>query len=100
MKTLRILRGAAWVALLLALQGCATVQRPDPRDPLESVNRAVFSFNDAVDAALLKPVAKGYRAVAPQWLRKGVSNFSITWKTPGPASTKRCKAVARKPATA
>lgn len=60
---------------LLALQGCATVAHPDPRDPLESYNRTMFGFNDAVDDAVLKPVAKGYRAVAPNWVRKGVSNF-------------------------
>jgi len=68
--------GALVVALaLLALQGCATVARPDPRDPLESYNRTMFGFNDAVDTAVLKPVAKGYRAVTPNWFRKGVSNF-------------------------
>ena len=66
-----------WVALLavLVLQGCATVTRPDPRDPFESFNRTVYGFNDAVDTAVLKPVAKGYKAAAPDWLRKGVSNF-------------------------
>ena len=65
-----------WAVLLaLLLQGCATVRNPDPRDPLESVNRGVFKFNDAVDRAVLKPVAKGYRAVTPDWVRKGVSNF-------------------------
>lgn len=65
---------AALVAML-ALQGCATVSRPDPRDPLESFNRTVFGFNDAVDAAVLKPVAKGYKAISPDWFRRGVSNF-------------------------
>jgi phospholipid-binding lipoprotein MlaA len=63
------------VFLILLLQGCATVARPDPRDPLESYNRTMFGFNDAVDDAVLKPVAKGYRAVTPNWLRKGISNF-------------------------
>lgn len=66
-----------WLLLvaLVALQGCATVAHPDPRDPMESFNRAMFGFNDKVDTAVLKPVAKGYRAVTPDWLRKGVGNF-------------------------
>jgi phospholipid-binding lipoprotein MlaA len=61
--------------VLLALQACATVAHPDARDPLESFNRSMFGFNEKVDAAVIKPVAKGYRAVTPEWLRKGVGNF-------------------------
>ena len=68
-----------WRALALlmfvALQGCATVPQPNARDPLESFNRAVFGFNEAADKAVIKPVATGYRAVTPNWLRKGVGNF-------------------------
>ena len=65
----------ALLILLLALQGCATVTQPNPRDPLESFNRTIFGFNDVVDKAVIKPVATGYRAVTPNWLRKGVGNF-------------------------
>jgi phospholipid-binding lipoprotein MlaA len=63
------------LTLLLALQGCATVAQPNARDPLESFNRTIFGFNDVVDKAVVKPVATGYRAVTPNWLRKGVGNF-------------------------
>jgi len=42
---------------------------------MESFNRGVFGFNDAVDRAVLKPVATAYRDVLPQWMRKGVGNF-------------------------
>src|SRR2546425_6600958 len=64
------------VELLLAatLAGCATTGG-NPADPLEPFNRAMFSFNDAVDGAVIKPVAKGYRAVVPGFVRTGVSNF-------------------------
>jgi phospholipid-binding lipoprotein MlaA len=64
------------VELLLAatLAGCATTGG-NPADPLEPFNRAMFSFNDALDGALIKPVAKGYRAVVPGMVRTGVSNF-------------------------
>jgi phospholipid-binding lipoprotein MlaA len=61
--------------VLLASQGCATVAQPNARDPLESFNRTVFGFNDVVDKAVIKPVAGGYKAVTPDWLRKGVGNF-------------------------
>lgn len=63
-------------ALLLvgSLAGCATLG-DNPRDPLEPLNRAMFSFNDAIDEAVTKPVAKGYRAVIPGFVRSGVSNF-------------------------
>jgi phospholipid-binding lipoprotein MlaA len=63
-------------ALLLAgaLAGCAT-SGSNPADPLEPFNRAVFGFNDAADEAVIKPVAKGYRAVVPGIVRDGVSNF-------------------------
>src|SRR5712691_5144631 len=64
------------VELLLAatLAGCATTGG-NPADPLEPFNRAMFRFNDAVDGAVIKPVAKGYRAVVPGIVRTGVSNF-------------------------
>jgi phospholipid-binding lipoprotein MlaA len=63
-------------ALLLAtvLAGCAT-SGGNPADPLEPLNRAMFSFNDAVDDAVIRPVAKGYRVVLPGFLRTGISNF-------------------------
>ncbi|MDE2416651.1 MAG: VacJ family lipoprotein [Burkholderiales bacterium] len=60
---------------LFLLQACATVANPDPRDPLESFNRGVFGFNDAVDRAVVKPVATAYRDITPQWFRVGVGNF-------------------------
>jgi phospholipid-binding lipoprotein MlaA len=53
--------------------GCAT--GPNPRDPYESLNRKVYSFNEGVDKAVLKPVARGYVAVVPRLARRGVTNF-------------------------
>jgi len=69
---------AALVALLtLLMAGCATQPnaKKDPRDPFEGFNRASYKFNDALDRAVLKPTAKGYKAVAPQFVETGVSNF-------------------------
>jgi len=55
--------------------GCATGPNTNPKDPLEPMNRAVSSFNDTVDLAILKPVATGYQAVIPSPIRQGVTNF-------------------------
>jgi phospholipid-binding lipoprotein MlaA len=69
-------RRAISVGLVLAAcHGCATVQYPDPRDPLESFNRGVYSFNEGVDQAVFKPVATAYRDFTPQLVRTGVGNF-------------------------
>ncbi|HMN19917.1 MAG TPA: VacJ family lipoprotein [Ottowia sp.] len=67
--------GLAGVLLALLLAGCATVAHPDPRDPWESYNRSMTRFNDAVDDAVIKPVAGAYKAVLPQPVRTGVGNF-------------------------
>ena len=61
------------LVLAATLGGCATAGG-NPSDPLEPFNRAMFSFNDTVDDAVIKPVAKAYRAVLPGLVRTGISN--------------------------
>ena len=61
------------VSLLLA--GCATTGGGEPRDPWEGLNRKTYAFNDALDRAVLKPVAQGYVKVVPAPAREGVNNF-------------------------
>jgi phospholipid-binding lipoprotein MlaA len=71
-----IRRLAALAAAAMLACGCATTGgAPDPRDPWEGTNRAVFSFNDGLDRALIKPTAEAYRFVTPQIVRTGVTNF-------------------------
>ncbi|MGJ7497998.1 MlaA family lipoprotein [Variovorax sp. RT4R15] len=67
-------RVAALVGLLASalLAGCATALQPDPIEPW---NRGVFDFNEAVDGAVVAPVARGYVKVVPQVVRTGVRNF-------------------------
>lgn len=75
MSTLSIRVRCAVMGLVLSLSflgGCATT---NPRDPLEPMNRAIYSFNDGVDQAIFKPLAEGYRAVLPTFARTGISNF-------------------------
>lgn len=67
--------GAFAMAGLLAIGGCATGPDRNPQDPLEPLNRATYRFNDALDRAIAKPVAKGYNKVVPQPVRTAVDNF-------------------------
>ena len=69
----RRLLAAAVAAVCLG--GCATGPQANPVDPLEPFNRGVTRFNDAVDEAVMRPVAVAYETVVPQLMRTGVSNF-------------------------
>ena len=53
----------------------ATEQRIKAKDPYEGFNRAVYKFNENTDRYFLKPIAKGYRAITPKPVSKGISNF-------------------------
>lgn len=70
-------RVVSWLAAIaaLVLGGCATVAGDTRGDPLEGLNRAVFSFNETLDSALIRPVATGYQAVLPQFVRDRITNF-------------------------
>jgi phospholipid-binding lipoprotein MlaA len=68
------LRTPAALAAALLLSACATTGPATPGDPWEGFNRKVFAFNEAVDDAVLRPVAEAYRDNVPQIVRTGVSN--------------------------
>lgn len=85
-------RLAASLFALALVTGCATPPPADDpeavaeweqtNDPLEPMNRAVFGFNDAIDKALLKPVAQGYRAVVPAFGRERVRDVLNNLRSP------------------
>ena len=63
----------AGVALLG--QGCAsTTEDGDVNDPMESVNRHIYEFNEGFDRIILKPAAKGYQKL-PEPVQTGTHNF-------------------------
>jgi len=54
----------------------------DVYDPLETINRGTFWFNDKLYFYLLKPVAKGYRWIMPEPLMLGIGNFFSNLASP------------------
>ncbi|MCB1691373.1 MAG: VacJ family lipoprotein [Pseudomonadales bacterium] len=44
-------------------------------DPWIGLNKRVYAFNEVADKWVTKPIAKGYRAVLPRFVRAGVNNF-------------------------
>ncbi|GAM98333.1 vacJ-like lipoprotein precursor [alpha proteobacterium U9-1i] len=51
-------------------------------DPWEGANRNLFAAHEAIDQALLEPIARGYRAVTNQPVRKSVVNFVRNLRAP------------------
>ena len=76
---------AGCAVLACALAGCATPPpASDPEaledfrqtnDPLEPTNRVFYKINNALDTAIMQPVARAYRTVLPERVRTGVHNF-------------------------
>jgi phospholipid-binding lipoprotein MlaA len=77
-------RPGLWLLLaplaLFAAAGPAAAK--DAEDPLESVNRPIFKFNDAFDAWILKPVAQGYDKITPGPVDQGIGNVFENAGTP------------------
>ena len=59
----------------IVLSGCASTPQDNAADPFEPFNRGVYKFNDRVDKAVVKPVAKAYNAAIPEPARNMVRNF-------------------------
>ncbi len=60
----------------------ATAEYREINDPAEPTMRAVFGFNRVLDSAVLKPVSKTYRDIAPETIRMGVHNFLRNLRSP------------------
>ncbi|MBQ7413097.1 MAG: VacJ family lipoprotein [Alphaproteobacteria bacterium] len=78
------------LSVCVLLCGCA-IKPTDPdelaayyqnNDPLEPMNRAVFSFNQVADEYVMAPVVRGYRNVVPSPVREGADNFFTNLKQP------------------
>lgn len=76
-------RAAALVLLATLVTGCATPGRTTNKESFEGFNRGVYKFNDTLDRAALKPVAKGYRKITPGFIRTGIGNVLSNLEYPG-----------------
>ena len=70
-----ILSFAMLTACSSAPNGSSIEINPDPRDPYQSLNRKVYTFNKVLDKTLLAPVVGVYENATPDVVEKGVSNF-------------------------
>ncbi|MFM8760221.1 MAG: VacJ family lipoprotein [Polynucleobacter victoriensis] len=73
----KLIKILMWVSVAL-VAGCATTQQTERVariDPFESINRAVFTFNENADEYVIKPAAEAYQFVLPEFVRTGVTNF-------------------------
>ena len=67
---------AGVIALSIALISSPVLaEETHETDPWEGFNRAMFSFNEGLDRAIVKPVAQGYRFIMPDFAEQGVHNF-------------------------
>lgn len=51
-------------------------------DPYEEINREILDFNLALRDVTIKPIAKGYQQVVPEFMRERVSDFLVFLSTP------------------
>ena len=65
------------LVISITLAGCASTAKtvPDQNDPFAGWNRGTQTFNDNLDKAILKPMAKGYQWITPEFVSEGVTNF-------------------------
>ena len=84
-------RVSASLLTVLLLFGCASPPEGDAEaqaaydeinDPIEPLNRAIFSFNQFADGILIKPLALAYRTFVPPEPREGVHNFLTNLRAP------------------
>ncbi len=63
------------LSFTLLSTGCAsTTPDGDVSDPMESLNRNIYAFNEGFDRLILKPVAEGYQKL-PSPVQTGTHNF-------------------------
>ena len=68
-------RLTAFLVAGLLVASPSTFAQEGEVDPWEGFNRTVFEFNEGLDKYALKPITQGYKAVTPDPVEKGVTNF-------------------------
>ena len=83
----RYFRAGLMLTAAATMGACAsTAERSNPEsDPWEPMNRGIYTFNNTLDRAIMRPIAIGYRAVMPSFAERGVTNFFRNLRTPSSA---------------
>lgn len=79
---MRGLIAAFGVATAFALAPATASAQEEVSDPFEGFNRHMFAVHEAIDHAVLEPVARGYRAITPSPVRTGVRSFLRNLRSP------------------
>ena len=85
----KIIPAVLCLFLVLGMTACTRSQNPNVAwkkqeiaAPLEPVNRFIFGFNNILDKILIDPIAKGYNAILPSFVRNSIQNFMHNLKSP------------------
>lgn len=73
-----VFAGSAAVPVSIA----AADDEDNVNDPLETVNRAIFGFNEVINENIIGPVAEAYNDNVPASVRVGVGNFLDNLSSP------------------
>lgn len=76
---MRVALAALTIAVCAAAPAGAQEAAPDP---WENFNRDMFALHEAIDGAVLEPVARGYRAVTTDGVRTSVRSFLHNLRSP------------------
>lgn len=60
----------------------SVVAYDDYRDPLEWLNRPIFTFNDITYTYVLTPISRGYQAITPAPIDSSIGNFFNNMREP------------------
>jgi len=75
MKNNRLHKYITIISFSLLLMACAVGRPKNPNDPLETINRKTFAFNQQIDRFIFRPVAKTYDFIVPNIIQHRVTNF-------------------------
>ena len=74
LKRLKVLLSAITISLVVMTPQLYAAEEYSANECFEKFSRGTFKFNQGLDKAIFKPIAKGYRAL-PMPIRSGTSNF-------------------------
>ena len=74
LKRIKILIGVVALSIIVSTPQLLAEDKYSANECFEKFSRGTLKFNQGLDRAIFKPIAKGYRAL-PVPIRAGTSNF-------------------------